>query len=632
MSSTSRRIHRKTGCVPCKIRKKKCSEHKPECTDCARLGITCIYLPERCPREKINFYREQVEEALLERRRLKSQGTFSGNSSIVNSALEKLTAEHNSEAQLATTAFTTTRSTDLWPITPCEEIMDDSVDILDSIFRAPSPLPSLSEPWMMKLDDTAMHLYSYYRDSLSQIISIAPSRQNYYLKIFLPMAHQNEGILYGILAWAAHHLSLSGPTGGGNTQGLPSITHVEESSPAALDETFRDVTEHGTDASNTDMKEWLVSSPLSSSDSSSSSSTRQSPRSFRRDSLDRELAHIPQPDPRYTAVANEYTLYSLQKIPKSTEEGLLPTLANLLVLCGAEICQGDIERWRVLLRYAARIIKDHTTDSDIGELLAESEKPGSKMDAKVTRWLLSNFAYHDILGSDKTHFPMQQYSRILEEPALTYNYPVDPLYGINRPIFQILGQVKNLARKVKQELGAGEHVNGLVLDGPLYNIIGAAQRLQISLYSMQPIEYDLAWYETSVDSVDDARSLAKILYSVFRTTALLHLKTAVMRQPKDCYDIQYLVLELSNDLDKVLGTKLESGLCFPLFICGVNSFHDAQRQDVESKFTSFLQRYKFRNVERAFAVMKQLWYNCDIGREQDWYDVVDEIGWDLNFA
>ncbi|CEP62594.1 Zn(II)2Cys6 transcription factor LALA0_S05e09098g [Lachancea lanzarotensis] len=657
MSSTSRRIHRKTGCVPCKIRKKRCSEDKPVCTACKRLDITCVYLPESCPREKISFFREQVEEQLLERKKLNPKGTRNGSTvQAEEQPLEKkkhnpkgtrngstvqvipkvedddITTEISSEAVLANTI----RPSDLWQVPPYEEAADDPDNFLDLIFPAPSPLPSLSEPGLMKLDDTAMHLYNYYRDSLSQIISIAPSRQNYYLRIFLPMAHQNKGILYGILAWAAHHLSLSGAASTGIAQGVPTITRCRESSPAALDETYRDVNWYDSDSIRDDPSTSLMSSPLSSSESSNSSTTRQSPgqspRSSKKWPMDMEMRPSAQPDPRYAAVANEYTLYSLQEISNSTREGLLPALANLLVLCGAEICQGDIERWRILLRYGARIIKDRTPNNDIGELLTESEKPSSQLDAKVTRWLLSNFAYHDILGSDKTHFPMEQYSRILEEPAITYNYPVDPLYGVNRPVFQILGQVKNLARKIKQEMAAGGHNSGLVVNGPLYNILGAAQRLQTSLYNIQPSEYELAWYQNLADNGDDARPLAKVLYSVFRTTALLHLKTAVMRQPSESYEIQYMVLELSNDLDKVLGSRLEGGLCFPLFICGVNSYHSALRQDVELKFTNFLQRYKFRNVERAFAVMRQVWHDCDTGHEKDWYDIVDEIGWDLNFA
>ncbi|SCU81501.1 LAME_0B07382g1_1 [Lachancea meyersii CBS 8951] len=617
MSSTSRRVHRKTGCVPCKLRKKRCSEHKPVCTDCERLGITCIYLPEKCSREKINFYREQVEKELSERKRRKPSGATTHKQP--KRAPEDLFGEITSDAVLAT--LNTPSALDLIPY---DRINDPN--FLGFMPSLPSPLPPISEPSMMQLDDTAMHLYNYYRDSLSHLISIAPTRQNYYLQIFLPMAHQNEGILYGILAWAAHHLSLGGVTDRSSANRALASSLLKEQSPAALDDTYRDITIH----ESGDEAIMSSSSPISSSSSSSAAKEPPSPPSMA--SFDMDHSYNSEPDSRYAAVANEYTLYSLQKLPNPKTEGLLPALANLLVLCGAEICQGDVERWRVLLRCGARMIKDQAPNSDIGELLADSEKPGSQLDAKVTRWLLSNFAYHDILGSDKSHFPMEQYSRILEDPAVTCNYTVDPLYGVNRPIFQILGQVKNLARKVKQVLAIGGHNCESIADGPLHKIIAAAQRLQVSLYSIQPSENDLAWYQNLADNGEDARPLAKTLFSVFRTTALLHLKTAVLRQNKESYEIQYLVWELSSDLDKVLGTRLEGGLCFPLFICGVNSFNGSQRQSVELKFANFLQRYKFRNVERAFTVVRQLWHNSDRGRIQDWYDIVDEIGWDLNFA
>ncbi|SCU92462.1 LANO_0E00980g1_1 [Lachancea nothofagi CBS 11611] len=607
MTNLTRRIHRKTGCVPCKIRKKRCSEHKPTCTDCDRLGISCVYLPSKCPKEEVNYYRERVESELSERKRRRPSGatTTIGKESL-DDPIEEITSN----------AVSADLSEEEFQLVSYEEPLD--TNFLELTRLAFSPPQPLSDPLLMRLDDTALHLYNYYRESLSQIVSIAPSRQNYYLQIFLPMAHQNEGILYGILAWAAHHLSL-----GGNsvTTGGQRLGFVKETSPAALDDIYREIPMFEDETA-----------PSSSSLSSSSSTSREFSTQALSACSDAGGVTSTQPDPRYAALANEYTLYSLQRLANPETHGLLLALANILVLCGAEICQGDVARWRVLLQCGARMIKDYAPNSNIGELLADSEKAASQKDAKVTRWLLSNFVYHDILGSDKTHFPMQQYDRILQDPNSSQNYPVDPLYGVNRPIFRILGQVKNLGRKLKHELSTATHPKILLDESPLFEIMAVAQGLQESLYNMAPSENDLAWYLNLADSGDDARPLAQTLFSVFRTTALLHLKSAVLRQDIRSYEIQFLVLKLSDELDKVLGSPLEGGLCFPLFICGVNAFYLAQRSNVQNKFADFLKRYKFRNVERALSVLLQLWQSYDRGLTRDWYDIVDEIGWDLNFA
>lgn len=39
-----RRARCKTGCICCRLRKKKCDERKPVCTGCSKLGLTCSWL------------------------------------------------------------------------------------------------------------------------------------------------------------------------------------------------------------------------------------------------------------------------------------------------------------------------------------------------------------------------------------------------------------------------------------------------------------------------------------------------------------------------------------------------------------------------------------------------------------
>lgn len=630
MNTVGKRTHRKTGCIPCKIRKKRCSEHKPTCTDCERLGFTCVYLPEKSTREEANQYRERVEKELLEKKLLldKRNGGAAGAAQLARGTSGKASAgirakiqipgavkgnEMLSEVQREWTPASlqgalilpenesrdgplvkNDLNADPSPLLDAAELLsiaDGNGSLITGVLPfsmppspalpSPSITPPLSDPIFAQLDATALHLYSYYRDSLAPIVSIAPSQQNHYLRIFLPMAHQNEGVLYGILAWAARHLSLT----------------VYE-------------TDTSLDAS-------AASAPASAA---------------------------PRTDPQYTALANKYTLLSLQRL-SHPNDGFLMSLAQILVLCGAEICQGDVARWRILLRCATRMIKEQAPNGDIGQLLANSELASSLADTQTTRWLLSNFVYHDIMGSDKTHFPMDQYARVLQNPMNPLESPVDPLYGVNRPVFQVLGQVKNLARQIKQELRpdadaldtdnadvCSRDLSSSARRQPSREAMTLAQTLQGALYSMSPSESDLAWYQNFADIDGDTRLLAQTLFSVFRTAALLLLKTAVLKSSTDSFEIRHLVWQLAGDLDSVLGSRLEGGLCFPLFICGINAHDRAQRINVEIKFADFLKRYKFRNVERALVVMRQVWESADRGLTQDWFDIVDEIGWDLNFA
>ncbi|KAL6412319.1 hypothetical protein AUP68_04704 [Ilyonectria robusta] len=48
-----RRWHHKsrTGCTPCKSRRVKCDEHRPNCGNCTRLGIECEYFDTKCSKK-----------------------------------------------------------------------------------------------------------------------------------------------------------------------------------------------------------------------------------------------------------------------------------------------------------------------------------------------------------------------------------------------------------------------------------------------------------------------------------------------------------------------------------------------------------------------------------------------------
>lgn len=591
MISKKRRTHSKTGCITCKVRKKRCSEEKPVCSDCARLGYTCVYLPAHAAKELVQKHKEQVEIELKKRTAAPTRETVvTGQPSVVlDDFLDSI--------------VTPSAATDL--------VMPTS----------PYLSQPLANPVLTRLDPVGVYLYNYYRDYLGQIISIAPTKQNYYLQIFLPMAHLHEGILYGLMAWSAHHLSIS--LGGAPSQQKSYSTLQRylsaDDEEVCLDESLKDL---------------------------------------------RTTSEEPTRDKIYASLANQYTLKSLQSLHSretaKSQDDYLWSLAQILVLCGAEICQGDVNRWKILLRCGTKLIKENA-DNDITNVLWQPDS----FDNKTKYWLLANFIYHDIMCSHGTHFPMDQYNAILNKDAstgnsvappfpkteeITDNYHLDPLHGVNRPIFQILGDVTNLTRKAKRLKLTKRH-------SQFSEIMIQANKLQTSLYVLRPDPRDLQWYEElsamndntpstnstahrdALSSKPSVRELCLTLFSLFRTTALVHLKTSIFKYPKDSFEIQFLLSQLLTELDVILGTKLESCLCFPLFICGINCIDSKHRTEIELKFDDFIQRYKCRNVDRARVVMRKVWSIDDDSssvsegsKEKDWFDVVDDMGWDISFA
>ena len=73
------RKHSKTGCITCKVRKKRCSEDKPVCSDCARLGFTCMYVPRSADRNSVQRCKDQVEvELFVHKNKKKFVAEFEG--------------------------------------------------------------------------------------------------------------------------------------------------------------------------------------------------------------------------------------------------------------------------------------------------------------------------------------------------------------------------------------------------------------------------------------------------------------------------------------------------------------------------------------------------------------------------
>ncbi|AQZ15726.1 UGA3 (YDL170W) [Zygosaccharomyces parabailii] len=580
------RKHSRTGCITCKVRKKRCSEDKPVCSDCKRLGFTCVYLRKSADKDVLQQCKEQVEKELfLQKNRKKfiagfeELGVNSGRHILDDKGGDEEVQLHKEwedeeededEEEALSDEFETEPSVswDLdWqlkqlseaPFMPLEE---ESI----SVSQSPYLSQPLSDPITLQLDPVGIHLYNYYRDHLAKIISIAPVKQNYYLQVFLPMAHKHRGILYGLMAWSAHHLSIS----------------------------------------------------------QEGSETR---------------------DRNYYALANRYTLESLRCLRSEMEHNFLWSLAQLLILCGAEICQGDVAKWKVLLKYGADLIEKNV-GKDISHLLT-SYKTTTNLDTTATYWLVANFIYHDVMCSRGTHFPIEQYNKVLStyptnpgiSPAVGVNRHVDPLHGINRPILLITGDITNLTRKMKSAAPFDKN-------HPRFReYMSKAYELQTQLYQIVPDGQELEVYEES----SAMYTLCLELFQLMKLASLMHLKTTCLGHSKHSIEIQHLWLELFSKLDLILGSKLEGCLCFPMFICGINATDREQKRDIEVRFSDIAKRYKCYNFQRARTIMRKVWQQddgdieitsngsmSDVGSielgDMDWYDIVDAMGWDISFA
>ncbi|EJS44397.1 uga3p [Saccharomyces arboricola H-6] len=515
----------KHGCITCKIRKKRCSEDKPVCRDCFRLNFPCIYISESVDKQSLKKIKADIQRQLVSKKR-------------------KHTGDSVEQVAVATYAH---------------QSYDSELD--NQIYLSKPLEDCISQ----KLDSMGLQLYNYYRSHLANIISIAPMNQNYYLNIFLPMAHENDGILFAILAWSANHLSIS------------------------------------------------------SSDE------------LRKDEI-------------FVSLANKYTYMSLTDLKTNEASGpyaklsFLYSLAQILILCGSEICQGDVKFWKILMNIGKNLIENHV-GKDISRILTTTtEEPSLEekiifpnFNSVVKYWLIVNFIYHDILNFNTTSFPIEQYEKFFQrdhnslpnsvsfiEPVGSPIEEIDPLIGINKPILLLLGQVTNLTRflqSMEQEemLEHGDKILSLQVE--IY-------RLQPSLMALDILDNDKKFYYLE-------------LFEIMKISTLMFFQLTLLKIDKDALELQILINKLNSKLDRVIGTFLEGSLCFPLFIYGVCiRIHDMEKKiDLEAKFDDILKRYKCYNFQNARLLVRKIWQNeADGIREHDLVHMIDELDYNINFA
>ncbi len=535
---------------------------------------------------------------------------------------------------------------------------------------------------LASLSPIGKKLYEYYRDKLSLIASSAPKEENMYHHTFLPMAHVDRCVLYGILAWSAFHL-------GGARMEKQGAYYIQR---AIEGFSQRPVMEADTLEYYKDLASVIdVSDP-----------------DITVEKADGDLQYEFQREQILSALSKDDTINM--------------RLAAFLILCGVEICRGDVTRWSKYLEYGARLIR---------------YKGGLQKfnNSKDEHFLATNYAYHDITAVAVSkvrplHFDLKEYEQMWTA-SNTLEF-LDPLHNISSPIYNILAEINKLVstsrrlyRKISKARSLGDepvdesdddeflahaaeelagaadsspHVSSETSSSNVYSSVGlspemikfnkeiAAQRKKLRRDSEQSLKNCLGLKEGPNDAEktgeDDAEEsegdeldsemsiyekyekimyqcqdlearlndakprqhiLAKLnahdlelqltVFECFQLTAKIHLRQSVLRMTPSSLEIQYLENQLIKSLDVLLGTDVEAALCFPMFIAGMNVIFPRDRKQMNQRYNDFIKRYRWKNVLRCQIVMKQLWRLNPLGdRFVDWYDLVERLGWKLSFA
>lgn len=421
----------------------------------------------------------------------------------------------------------------------------------------PSYLPELSL-------GPANYLYNYYVELLSKQVSVLPTSQNdsnLYQKVFLPLAHKNQGVLYAILGWAGLHL-------GG---------------------------------------EWL-----------------------------KEGA-------RYTEMAlthlNKLLFSNPAQLAGMDRDGLLVKLATLLILCGSEICRGDVRNWGTFLQWGWRLLAAN------GGIMRFNK-------SKEEHWLISNFAYHDLLllllNERGTYFTLGEYDEIFRDNEGWLRGSLNPLLGVAKRLIRIIGDISTLVFNLKRGLSnyylrdqapfvvspdddvsdansdSSEH--GLILR-LLVLVLDKAKAVEQEIDLCQPDPRDLEGLTA------EETELQLTMFEAFQIAAKLFLKQLIMKCNPLMVECQILNNDLIKCLDILVGTLVQSSLVFPAFMAGVHSVTPHDRDLMRRRMDHFSKCYGMWNVTRAKYLMEKVWQQNVTGNNAvDWHAILNELGWDINFG
>lgn len=339
--------------------------------------------------------------------------------------------------------------------------------------------------------------------------------------------------------------------------------------------------------------------------------------------------HISMSEESYKVVALESRSIALKKLseaisrPSDDITRHETNVAACLTLVIGDVGTSDFAGWYAHLVGAKQIIVSAKARSSNDQTL---HGPQVFKQSTEGRWILRNFAYHDIIGS----ITMQR------GPLLDASYldgitdTVDSYVGVATGLLSHVAQITCLDDKTKIDDGM---------------IDQEKQRRRAVFHSTcATLEKSLQAWTCPPNCQEHHDSLAY----AFRAAALILVyRLARKRLQEDDSEgsasalwvreilrskIRTQVYEIINQADAIpSGVMAESALLFPLFIAGGEATEQGQMDFVATRLEATLQKRKFQNIAKALQVLRDLWslrqaQNCDT---VDWTTVLEASGGSL---
>lgn len=304
------------------------------------------------------------------------------------------------------------------------------------------------------------------------------------------------------------------------------------------------------------------------------------------------------------------------------------SLAGCLVFCSMSAILGDTVAWHNHLDGAARIIRSARSSSK-GQGVAEISK------TYEGRWLLRNFAYHDILMSvtlDREPLISGQYW--ISEPKAT----IDSYFGLASEPMALLSKISSLNGDMVRHNAQTPTSQSSKSPSPTTD----QEEIQPSVLSVGSFSSRARQIETDLQNWKCDGSNDPCLVSqaeAYRSAALIHLYRVIKRHVPGVNVESKIARQTGAIIQHAVNMPLkclpECTLLFPLFMAGGEATSKADFQFIRQRLHHIATYRHFQNAASALSVLEELWLQhtsfTGLGSAEplDWRDILQRRGWKL---
>lgn len=327
-----------------------------------------------------------------------------------------------------------------------------------------------------------------------------------------------------------------------------------------------------------------------------------------------------------------------KKFPKGSK---ISKYDHFILLCfhfivmGLLICQGDISQWWTCFNKCTELVKQ---SGGLKRLCVELDHSND------IKFLVSSFFYHDIMSSHAfshgTTFSVKEYKSVFEPGFFNLSYGIDPLQGCLHPVYMLLAEELEVRAAMRtRRLRLESLLNGELGTEDDPNILGEFELMRI-LY-LEYCELVAQQIEEKIQScIIDKTLLAACtevegkmhcqIFTVFKLVCKLYWVLYIKGLPPKANELQLLLVQLVDKIDKLVESKMIVVLCLPLVIACSACYTKHDRRRMENLFSKVIGKCPIRNVHRAWVVVQEIWKRNPKGElTVDWADICEDLDWQL---